>query len=96
MVIKEGYENGEKVIEILDGKLDLVLYNNEDSKNHTFYFFRFKPQDIFEEKLSREVNIHARKDMEVFLKERGLGYDELVQKLLDIAVEKNMKERYDM
>jgi hypothetical protein len=41
---KRGYENGQKVIEIYDGKVDLVLYHET---NPSFYFYRFDSKDIF-------------------------------------------------
>lgn len=95
MSFKRGYEQGEQTIEIYEGKVDLVLYNDKP-ENPSFYFYRFPSQVIFGEKLSREVSMVHKYEVETFLKKRGLDYGELIERLLQVAWSNNMTMRDEM
>jgi hypothetical protein len=92
---KRGYENGEQTIEIYEGKVDLVLYNENVGKP-SFYFYRFPSEAVFGEELSREVSLVHKHEVETFLKKKGLDYGELIEKLLDVAWTNNMRMRDEM
>jgi hypothetical protein len=92
---KRGYENGEQTIEIYEGKVDLVLYN-ENPKKPSFYFYRFPSKAIFGETLSREVNLVHRHEVETFLKKKGFSYGELIERLLHVAWTTDMTMRDEM
>lgn len=92
---KRGYEHGEQTIEIYEGKVDLVLYNDKADRP-SFYFYRFKSQEVFGERLSREVTLVHRNEVESFLKTRGMEYDTLIDKLLMTAWNTDMTMRDEM
>jgi hypothetical protein len=94
-VFKRGYENGEQTIEIYEGKVDLVLYNDKPDRP-SFYYYRFPSQIVFGEKLSRDITLVHKHEVETFLKKKGLDYDELIQKLLSVAWKNNMTMRDEM
>jgi hypothetical protein len=99
MAYKRGYENGEQTIEIYEGKVDLVLYNDKPDKP-SFYFYRFPPELVFgsgkENQLNRSVTLTQRKEVEAFLKTKGMNYDELRDRLLMTAWNTNMTMRDEM
>jgi hypothetical protein len=92
---KRGYENGEQTLEIYEGKVDLVLYNDKPN-SPSFYFYRFPSQVVFGEKLSREVSLVHRHEVEKFLKKKGMDYGELIEKLLHVAWSNDMTMRDEM
>lgn len=94
MKFKRGYQNGARTLEIIDGNLDVVLYHEDESG--TFYFYRFNPDDVLNITLSKEVSITDRKSMVRFLSTHGFDYDTVLNRLLTLATESNMKARYDM
>jgi hypothetical protein len=97
---KRGYENGEKTIEIYDGKVDLVLYNENPNKS-SFYFYRFDSTHVFKEEVAKKVQkdkicIVQKVDVEKFLNKNGIDYDTLVQRLLKMAWSTDMNMRDEM
>jgi hypothetical protein len=92
---KRGYEHGEQTIEIYEGKVDLVLYNDK-SDSPSFYFYRFPSKIVFGESLKREVTLVHRHEVETFLKKKGLDYGELIERLLQVAWNNNMTMRDEM
>lgn len=94
MQLKRGYENGEQAIEIYEGKIDVILYNNKPNVN--FYFYRFDSEDIFGEKLKRDVHLIYKHEVVSFLSDKGINYDDLIEHLVVLATKLGMKERYDM
>lgn len=92
---KRGYENGEQALEIYEGKIDLVLYNDKPN-SPSFYFYRFPSQVVFGEKLSKQINLVHRQEVEAFLEKKGLDYGELIEKLLQVAWQNNMTMRDEM
>lgn len=92
---KRGYEQGEQTIEIYEGKVDLVLYNNKPDKP-SFYYYRFPSNVIFGEWLDKSYTIIHQHEVESFLKERGLDYNELKDRLLMTAWNTNMTMRDEM
>jgi len=92
--LKRGYENSEKVLEIIDGNLDLVLYHENGSG--TFYYYRFPTKDVLGLTLAKDISIYGRNNMVQFLSVHGKDYDTLLQELLMQAITTGMRERYDM
>lgn len=92
---KRGYENGEQTIEIYEGKVDLVLYNDKPNKP-SFYFYRFPSDVIFGESLAREVTLIHKHEVETFLRHKGMEYNELKDRLLTTAWNTNMTMRDEM
>lgn len=92
---KRGYSNGEQSLEIYDGKVDLVLYN-ENEKSPSFYFYRFPSESVFGERLPRSVSIVDRKGVVEFLKAKGMEYESLIKRLLKQAWETGMTARDEM
>lgn len=95
MAYKRGYEQGEQTIEIYEGKVDLVLYNDKPD-SPSFYFYRFPSEIVFGEKVNREVTLVHRQDVETFLKAKGMEYDSLRDRLLMTAWNTNMTMRDEM
>lgn len=94
MAFKRGYEQGEQTIEIYEGKVDLVLYNDKPDRP-SFYFYRF-PSEVLGEHLDRSVSLVRKNEVEAFLKKRGIDYNELRDRLLMIAWNTNMTMRDEM
>jgi hypothetical protein len=93
---KRGYEDGVQTLEIYEGKVDVVLYNNKPEKP-SFYFYRFPSTLIFNgERIRRDVTIVHRHEVEAFLKQRGLGYESLIKTLLKVAWATDMPMRDEM
>jgi hypothetical protein len=92
---KRGYEDGEQTIEIYEGKVDLVLYNNKPERP-SFYFYRFPSEVVFGEEIGREVSLVQKYEVESFLKEKGMDYNELIEVLLEVAWKENMPMRDEM
>lgn len=92
---KRGYIDGEQTIEVYEGKIDLVLYNDKPHKP-SFYFYRFKSEDVIGEPLSREVSLVRRQDVEGFLQSKGLDYNGLIEELLHKAWSEDMNMRDEM
>lgn len=92
-MFKRGYENGEQTIEIYEGRVDLVLYSE---RTPSFYFYRFDSESVFGEPLGKDVHYIYRHDVEKYLKDRGMDYNELVVKLLNVAWANNMTMRDEM
>jgi hypothetical protein len=82
-----------KTIEIIDGNIDLVVYNENDS----FYFYRFKPNQILGERIPKEVQLVSDEDVDRFLRTRhGKTYSSFIDELSSIVDSTNMRKRYDM
>lgn len=98
-MFKRGYENGEQTIEIYEGKVDLVLYNDKPDRP-SFYFYRFPPELVFgmgkENRLPRSVTLVERHEVEAFLRKKGMDYDELKDRLLMTAWNTDMTMRDEM
>lgn len=94
MRLKNGYEDGVQTVEIYEGKVDVILYNNK--RDISFYFYRFHSEEVFGEKLKRDVHLIYPHEVASFLEERGMDYHELIESLVNQAVESGMRERYDM
>jgi hypothetical protein len=92
--LKRGYENGERVIEIIDGNVDVVLFHEKE--NGSFYFYRFSPLHIFGESISKELYLVNRHNVKAFLKQYDRDYDALVAELIEYAIDNKMTVRYDM
>lgn len=92
---KRGYEQGEQTIEIYEGKVDLVLYNDKPNKP-SFYFYRFPSDIVFGESLPREVSLVHKQEVETFLSRKGMDYNELKDRLLMTAWNTNMTMRDEM
>lgn len=99
MTFKRGYQNGEQTIEIYEGKIDLVLYNDKPH-SPSFYFYRFPPELVFgmgkENQIDRSVTLVHKHEVESFLKQKGLEYDALIDRLLMTAWNTNMTMRDEM
>jgi hypothetical protein len=95
MTFKRGYENGEQTIEIYEGKIDLVLYNDKPHKP-SFYFYRFNSKDVLGEKLGKDVNLVQRQDVEPYLASKGYNYGMLIEELLQTAWKNEMTMRDEM
>lgn len=94
MKLKNGYEDGVQTIEIYEGKVDVILYNNK--RDISFYFYRFSSEEVFGEKLRRDVHLIYPHEVAPFLAERGMHYNDLIETLVNQAVSSGIKERYDM
>jgi hypothetical protein len=92
---KRGYENGEQTIEIYEGKVDLVLYNDKPNKP-SFYFYRFPSEVVLGENLDRSISLVHREEVESFLNEKGIDYNELKDRLLMTAWNTEMTMRDEM
>lgn len=90
---RRGYANCHKTIEILEGKIDLVVYNDRGT---SFFFYRFDPMDILGIKISKERYIVYPDEVKRFLGFKNKDYDELVNALLQLAIENQMEERDEM
>lgn len=91
---KRGYStNSAKTIEIIEGNIDLILYNDRGT---SFFFFRFSPEDVIGTRLGRETNLVWREQVEPFLARFGKEYDGFINELYRIAIERDMGERYEM
>lgn len=95
MHFKRGYENGEQTIEIYEGKVDLVLYNDKTDST-SFYFYRFPSEHIFGDRLARNITLVHRNEVEKFLQHKGFDYEELKDKLLVTAWNEGMNMRDEM
>lgn len=91
--LKRGYENGFKSIEIQDGKVDLILHNEKET---TFYFYRFNPEQIFGQAIDKQINLVNEKQVSDFIKQFNREYKGLINELIQIAIENNMKQEYDV
>lgn len=93
---KRGYINGEQTIEIYEGSIDLVLYN-DNLKKPSFYFYRFDPLQVLGESLSKEITLTSKKDVEKFLETKGIkDYNRFIVELHTMACASNMEGRYEM
>lgn len=93
-MFKRGYQNGEKIIEVIEGNIDVVLYNE---KGTTFYFYRFSPEDILGIELSSNTTMINQKEVTKFLASNGkTDYAGFINELIATAVERKMAERYDL
>ncbi len=93
-MLKRGYENGERIIEIIEGNVDLVLYNN---KGTSFYFFRFPPEAVFKEKIPVGKSVVSQIEIKKMLERNGItDYRGLINGLLEQAWDKKLPERYEM
>lgn len=91
---KRGYTNGDKVIEVIDGNLDVVLYNES---GESFYYYRFKPERVIGRKFQGRVNIVSQQEIRDLLTECGKeDYEGFINELVQLAQASGMKERYDM
>lgn len=91
---KRGYINGEKVLEIVEGNLDVVLYNEAGT---SFYFYRFPSESVFKEKLPSSTNVVSQIEMKKMLAEVGIDdYEGLIASLIQKAWDTGMTERYEM
>jgi hypothetical protein len=94
-MFKRGYENGEKIIEIVEGNLDVVLYS--EKANGTFYFYRFEPENVIGKKFGNTVNIVSQNNMKALLAECGImDYNGFIMQLVRQAVAEGMTARYEM
>lgn len=94
MMFKRGYAKGEKIIEIIEGNLDVVLYNE---KGTSFYFYRFNPKDVIGREFDSGTNIIVQKQIKSMLCECGkTDYDGFINELILRAVENKMTMRYEM
>lgn len=93
MQLKRGYENGSQAIEIYEGNLDVILYNNKPKTS--FYFYRF-PAELYFGEESRGLHLIYPHEVKPFLEERGINYEDLIRQLVNIAIESGIKERYEM
>jgi hypothetical protein len=90
---KRGYANGTKVIEIIDGEIDLVLYNE---KTTSFYFYRFRPQDVLKDDLPEKLCLVTREQVEPFLATYDIQYEAFIEQLLTLADSMGLKAQYEM
>ncbi|MNT60012.1 hypothetical protein D3C72_1975680 [compost metagenome] len=93
VVIRRGYGNCYKTLEVIDGKIDLVIYNN---KGTSFFYYRFDPESIIGEAISKERYIVYPEDVRKFFTGKGKDYDKLIEELLEIAMSTGMEERDEM
>lgn len=97
MKVKRGYKSGAKTLEILEGNVDVIMYND---KGDNFFFYRFRPEQVFSpdvaQTINRSTNVLFREDMEEFLQETGMQYEGLINELIERAVDSGMDERYDL
>lgn len=96
---KRGYENGEQTIELYEGNIDLVLYNDKPHKP-SFYFYRFPPEVVFGNNSDIEkfksLTLVNKNEVEKFLKENGIDYGVLIERLLHTAWQNDMRMRDEM
>lgn len=93
-IYNRGYKNGVKIVEIVDGNLDVVLYNE---KKTSFYFYRFDPEAILGREFHNMATVINQKEMRNLLVECGkIDYDGFVNELIMTAVESGMNQRYEM
>jgi hypothetical protein len=99
---KRGYENGEQAIEIYEGKVDVVLYNDKPDKP-SFYFYRFDPEMVFGQNSDLAMDIKSnnvsyvhRQEVESFLSRNGLDYNTMLTRLLNTAWSLDMRMRDEM
>jgi hypothetical protein len=93
-MFKRGYANGEKIIEIIEGNLDVVLYNE---KGTSFYFYRFNPKDVIGKEFNSGTNIVSQREIKTLLNECGkTDYQGFINELIQTAIENKMPERYEM
>jgi tRNA A58 N-methylase Trm61 len=93
-MFKRGYINGEKIIEIIEGNLDVVLYNE---KGTSFYFYRFNPTDVIGKEFDSGTNIINQKEIKSMLHECGkTDYKGFINELIIKAVENKMTPKYEM
>jgi hypothetical protein len=94
VMFKRGYANGEKIIEVIEGNIDVVLYNE---KGTSFYFYRFPPEAVIGQKLDNNLNIVSQKEIRNLLAEHGKAdYQGLINELIVKAFDSGMTERYEM
>jgi hypothetical protein len=91
---KRCYADGEQTIEIYEGNLDLILYNNKEKVS--FYYYRFDPQEILGEPLTNDFSLIYRHQVEPYLKARGYTYEGLIKELLEKAWSEGMEGEYEM
>jgi hypothetical protein len=93
-MFKRGYANGAKIIEIVEGNLDVVLYNEKET---SFYFFRFEPEKVIGKKFGNTATIVSQNDIKGLLAECGImDYNGFIMQLVRQAVAEGMTERYEM
>jgi hypothetical protein len=92
IMFKRGYENGEKVLEIHDGYIDLVCYHE---RTPSFYFYRINPTLFFQEPPARDDNRYSKESVAEWFKSKGLTYEEAFNKFLKFALG-NLEPRYEM
>ncbi|WP_336784082.1 hypothetical protein [Paenibacillus illinoisensis] len=93
-MLKRGYQNGERVIEIIEGNVDLVLYND---KGTSFYFYRFPPDVVFKESIPAGLNVISQIQIREMLERNGItDYKGLLNRLLEQAWEDELEARYEM
>lgn len=91
---KRGYANGAKIIEIIEGNLDVVLYNEKET---SFYFYRFNPKDIIGREFSGETKMINQKEIREMLCDCGkTDYEGFIHELILKAVSENVPLRYEM
>lgn len=94
MSFKRGYEKGIQTLEIIDGNIEVVVWNNSGSN---FYCYRFKPKDVFGIRRIDEENrnLFTKGAIESYVRRYGYTYDILLQELLTTAIETGMRARED-
>jgi hypothetical protein len=91
---KRGYANGVKIIEIIEGNLDVVLYNEKET---AFYFYRFNPMEIIGRDFTSGTTIVSQREIQSMLYDCGkTDYQGFINQLILQAVEENLEARYEM
>lgn len=92
-LLKKGYINGYKTIEIQEGNIDLILHNEKET---SFFFYRFSGEQIFGQALDKQVCLVSEKQIGGFIRKFGKEYEGLINELIQYAVENQLTERYDI
>jgi hypothetical protein len=93
-MVKRGYENGARIIEIIEGTLDVVLYNNKET---SFYFYRFNPEDVLKTKIgSRQTIIDQKEIRDLLDNNEKNDYQGFINELILKAIDAGMNDRYEM
>lgn len=100
---KSGYEEGTQFIEVLNGNLDLIIYNSETEKIPRFYYHRFGKISNYlgteEAKFTLSQydgkTLYCKSDIDKMLEQMGKEYDSFVVELLNKAQAENIPVKYD-